>query len=158
MSADIAPDTTRLGYQFVVYREEIVAMVSSAGLHLTAELQARPENDGYRRMALRMAQYALAACRGQLDVPYTDEDARMFARKILLPRELQERKLPNPSQTAIQIGVPIHELLDTSTWFMPGEVGSKLASPSLAVALSPGEATAPRGRKRRFRSLIFNRR
>jgi hypothetical protein len=157
MTTDTAPDTTRLGYQFVLYRGEIVAYVRAAGLQLSAELNARPEDDPYRRMAWRMAQYALAACRDQLGFPYTDEDARMFARKILIPRELQERTLSNPSQTAIQIGVPIHELLDKSTWFTPGEVGRENASPSLALALSPGEAAAPRGRKRRFRPLIFNR-
>ena len=116
-------DTTQQGFQWVIYRDQLVAYVTPDGFQLVAELRARPDRDPYRQFAHLMAKYALACLRGQLSWPYSDEDARMFARRQLVPRELQERPLSNPSRTALEIGVPIHELLDTTTWFTPGEVG-----------------------------------
>jgi hypothetical protein len=136
-------DTTQQGFQWVIYRDQLVAYVPPDGFQLVAELRARPESDPYRQFAHYMAKYALACLRGQLSWAYSDEDARMFARRQLVPRELQERPLSNPARTALAIGVPIHELLDTSTWFTPGEVGR---GDRPDPALLPREAHAARRR------------
>ena len=119
----VALDTTARGFQWVIYRDEFVAYVTPQGFQLVAELRARPDSDPYKRFVWHMAKYAHACCSRQLSWGYSDDDARMFARRMLLPRELQERDLGSPAQTALEIGVPISELLDRATWFEPGEIG-----------------------------------
>lgn len=137
------PDTTQQGFQWVIYGDQLVAYVTPDGFQLVAEFRARPNSDPYRQFAHYMAKYALACLRGQLSWAYSDEDARMFARHQLVPRELQERPLSNPARTALEIGVPIQELLDASTWFTPGEVG-RGDRPDPTVPVEPARANAHR--------------
>jgi hypothetical protein len=141
-------DTIQQGFQWVIYRDQLVAYVTPDGFQLVAELRARPETDPYRQFAHYMAKYGLSCVRGQLSWGYSDEDARMFARCQLVPRELQERPLPDPSRTAFEIGVPIHELLDTATWFTPGEVGRGVRP----------DPTIPAGRRAARRRRLLSRR
>jgi hypothetical protein len=61
-----------------------------------------------------MCLYACEVLNGLREGPYREQDARAYARSMLIPPELLEppRPLPvaNAVQTAEALGVPLHEL------------------------------------------------
>ena len=120
--------------EFVIYHGHIVAVVSATRFQLCGDLRQRPPDDPERNFVQWMCFYAGELLRGAVDVPYTDADARQFAREILIPKELRDHPLPNPQHTSWAIGVPVDELLDRSTWFQPGAVALVQPAPVTASA------------------------
>jgi len=57
-----------------------------------------------------MAAYAGDVLRGELAGPYSDEQARRYARAALIPGELLEHDLPDPELTARALRIPVTEL------------------------------------------------
>jgi len=57
-----------------------------------------------------MCAYAGDVLRGELPGPYTDHNARAYARAALIPGELLERPCVNPLRTSLALGIPLWEL------------------------------------------------
>jgi hypothetical protein len=96
--------------QPVNYRGRLVACVTARGCILCNELQRRPVGDPERTFVIFMSAYAADVLRGELPGPYTDHNARKYARAALIPGELLERPCPNPLRTSLALGIPLWEL------------------------------------------------
>ncbi len=57
-----------------------------------------------------MAAYARDVLRGELPGPYSEQQARRYARAALIPEELLERPGLDLAHTARALGVPVEEL------------------------------------------------
>jgi hypothetical protein len=78
-------------------------------------LESRPVGDPERTFVMFMCAYAGDVLRGELPGPYSDDQARRYARAALIPEELLEpgRQTPRRERlaaTAEALGVPAAEL------------------------------------------------
>ena len=96
--------------QSITYRGRLVACATERGLFLCGRLASRPVSDPERTFVIYMGVYAADVLRGELPGPYSDEQARRFARVALIPDELLEHELPHLEQTARALRVPVGEL------------------------------------------------
>lgn len=76
----------------------------------TDALASRPVDDPERTFVIYMGVYAADVLRGELPSPYSDAQARRYARVALIPGELLEHDLPCLEDTARALHVPISEL------------------------------------------------
>ena len=67
-----------------------------------------------------MCAYAGDVARGELPGPYTDTDARRYARACLIPTELLERPALDVHSAAPALGVPAAELQDARDELLAG--------------------------------------
>lgn len=99
--------------QPIRYRGRTAAVCTPTRLFLGDELAARGLTDPVTRFVCAMCLYAGDVLNGELPGPYRDRDARDFARRLLIPRELLEVPRPPMSsvaRTAAGLGVPLEEL------------------------------------------------
>ncbi|MGI8411550.1 MAG: hypothetical protein ACR2LV_02565 [Solirubrobacteraceae bacterium] len=97
--------------QPIVYRGRVVACAAPTRFFLAEELERRPVGDPELTFVLYMTAYARDVLIGELSAPYTEENARAYARAALIPDELLERPLLDAGRTARALGVPVEELL-----------------------------------------------
>lgn len=88
-----------------------IAAATLTRFFLCDELNLRPIGDPERTFAIFMCAYARDVQAGELPGPYSDEDARRYARAALLPLELIERPDVDLDRVAAAMQVPIDELL-----------------------------------------------
>lgn len=96
--------------QPVSYRGRLVACATAQRCILCDELARRPVADPERTFVIFMCAYAGDVLRGELPGPYTDHNARTYARAALIPGELLERPCVNALRTSLALGIPLWEL------------------------------------------------
>jgi hypothetical protein len=96
--------------QPITYRGRTVAAATRTRFFLAEALDQRPADDPERTFVIFMCAYAGDVLSGVLPGPYTDEDARRYARACLVPRELLERAQLDVERAARALRVPVAEL------------------------------------------------
>lgn len=96
--------------QTITYRGQTVAAATVRGLFLCPRVASRPVGDPERTFVIYMGVYAADVLRGELPGPYSDEQARRYARVALIPGELLEHDLSCLEGTARALHVPVSEL------------------------------------------------
>jgi len=109
----IALTTMRL--QTITYRGRPVACATATRFFLADDLDQLPAGDPVLTFVLYMCAYAREVLTGQLPGPYTDHNARRFARAALVPEELADpdrigHTHRNLQRTARALKVPAAEL------------------------------------------------
>ena len=79
--------------QPISYRGRTVAAATRERFFLADELDRRPAGDPERTFVIFMCAYAGDVLAGRLRGPYSDQDARRYARACLVPPELLERSV-----------------------------------------------------------------
>jgi hypothetical protein len=108
-----ALETMRL--QTITYRGRPVACATATRFFLTDALDRLPAGDPVLTFVLYMCAYGHEVLTGQLPGPYTDHNARRFARAALVPDELADpdriaHTHRNLQQTARALKLPAAEL------------------------------------------------
>ena len=88
----------------------LVAAATRDRFFLSPELENRPAEDPERTFVTFMAACAGDVLTGELPGPYTDQDARRYARAALIPAELLERDPRQLTHASRALRVPIDEL------------------------------------------------
>jgi hypothetical protein len=96
--------------QPITYRGRLVACATASRVFLVDELERRPASDPELTFVLFMCAYARDVITGELPGPYSDENARIYARAALIPGELIERTLGDITRMAGALRVPVDEL------------------------------------------------
>ncbi len=97
--------------QPITYRGRTLAAVTPERVFLGDELEDRPRGDPELTFVIYMALCAGDILNGRLPGPYTDDDARIYARTALIPDEVLERPAPaGEDRLAHGLGVPLEEL------------------------------------------------
>ncbi len=96
--------------QPITYRGRTVAAATRSRFFLAEALDQRPTSDPERTFVVFMCAYAGDILSGVLPGPYTDDDARRYARACLVPLELLERAEIDIDHTARALQIPAHEL------------------------------------------------
>ena len=96
--------------QPITYRGRTVAACTRERIFLADALEHRPAGDPELTFVLYTCAYAGDIARGVLPGPYTDADARDYARACLIPAELLERPTLDVGNAAGALGVPADEL------------------------------------------------
>lgn len=77
---------------------------------LASDLEQRRADDPERTFVIYMCLYARDVLDGRLPGPYSDDDARIYARACLIPAELAEREDLDVDRAADALHVPAIEL------------------------------------------------
>ena len=96
--------------QPITYRGQTVAAATPERFFLADELRHRPAGDPETVFVCYMCAYAREVLTGELPGPYTEDNARRFARGALIPDELLERRHINTYGAAVVLGIPEREL------------------------------------------------
>jgi hypothetical protein len=96
--------------QPITYRGRIVAAAARSRFLLADELDQRPVGDPERTFVIFMCAHAGDVARGELPGPYTEDDARRYARACLIPVELLDRPELDVDRAAVALRVPADEL------------------------------------------------
>ena len=101
--------------QTITYRGRPVACATATRFFLADDLDRLPAGDPVLTFVVYMCAYAHDVLTGELPGPYTDHDARRFARAALVPEELADpdriaRTHRNLQQTARALKLPAAEL------------------------------------------------
>jgi hypothetical protein len=97
--------------QLITYGGRLAAACTPSHFCLVEELDRRPPDDPERTFVVLMCAYACLVLRGELPGPFSDNDARLFARCALIPREVIERDDLDLISLAEGLRVPAVELL-----------------------------------------------
>ncbi len=109
-----------MSLQPITYRGQILAAAGPSRFLLSDELLDRPAGDPELTFLLYMTAYARDVLRGELPGPYSDEQARHYARAAMIPDELLERAQLDVAGAARALGVPIEELAQAAREHQPG--------------------------------------
>jgi hypothetical protein len=104
------PPTRGMTLQPICYRGCTVAAATRARFFLAEVLDERPVDDPERTFVIFMCAYAGDVLAGVLPGPYSDEDARRYARACLVPAELLERAELDVERAARALQLPACEL------------------------------------------------
>jgi hypothetical protein len=146
--------------QPISYRGQRVAACTRTRMFFSDELEAGAAQDPPMQFAVAMCLYAGEILNDLHEGPYCDDDARAYARAMLIPSELLEppRPLPvaNAAETAQALGVPLPELFvelgrsQRARW-MPAAPGTlRWPHPirgTTTTILGRGPLRAPAGRR-----------
>jgi len=102
--------TPAMKIQPISYRSRTVAAATRDRFFLAEALDERAAHDPERTFVIFMCAYAGDVLSGVLPGPYTDEDARRYARACLIPPELLERAELDGGRAALALQLPLHEL------------------------------------------------
>jgi hypothetical protein len=92
--------------QPITYGGRTLAAATRSRFFLAEALDERPANDPERTFVIFMCAYAGDVLAGVLPGPYSDEDARRYARACLVPAELLERGGLDVDRAARALGLP----------------------------------------------------
>jgi hypothetical protein len=98
-----------MSIQLITYDGRTSAACTPRRVYLADDPHAA-NADPSLRFVLAMCLYAGEILNHRLRGPYRDADARAFARALLIPRELLDRRRLDTARTARDLGVPIREL------------------------------------------------
>jgi hypothetical protein len=94
----------------ISYRGRTVAACTRERYFLSDDLERRPPGDPELVFVTMLCAYAGDVLQGRVEGPYTEADARHYARMVLIPTELLERPELDDIHVAAGLGVPIDEL------------------------------------------------
>lgn len=92
------------------YRGRTVAACTRERYFLSDDLERRPPGDPELVFVTMLCAYAGDVMQGRVEGPYTEADARRYARAALIPTELLDRPELNDIHVAAGLGVPVDEL------------------------------------------------
>lgn len=110
--------------QPITYGGRTLAAATRSRFFLAEALDERPANDPERTFVIFMCAYAGDVLAGVLPGPYSDEDARRYARGCLVPAELLERGGLDVDRAARALGLPADELRASRAEHRPAAAGS----------------------------------
>jgi hypothetical protein len=101
--------------QTITYRGRPVACATATRFFLADDLDRLPAGDPVLTFVIYMCAYARDVLTGELTGPYTDRNARQFARAALVPEELADpdriaHTHRNLQRTALALKLPAAEL------------------------------------------------
>ena len=101
--------------QTITYRGRPVACATATRFFLSDDLERLPAGDPLLTFVMYMCAYAHDVLTGEVPGPYTDHDARQFARAALVPEELADldriaHTHRNLQRTARALKLPAAEL------------------------------------------------
>jgi hypothetical protein len=96
--------------QTVTYHGRTVGAATRDRFFLTERLRRRPETDPQKTFVIYMCAYARDVLTGRVPGPYSEVEARRYARACLIPDELLERPALDVPRAAEALGVPEAEL------------------------------------------------
>jgi len=104
-----------MGLETITYHGRPVACATATRFILADDLEQLPAGDPLLTFVIYMCAYAREVLTGQLPGPYTDQDARRFARAALVPEELadphrKDHTQRNLERTAHALKLPSAEL------------------------------------------------
>ena len=102
--------TPAMKIQPITYDGRTVAAATRERFFLAQALDERDAHDPERTFVIFMCAYAGDVLSGILPGPYSDEDARRYARACLVPAELLERAELDIARAALALRLPRHEL------------------------------------------------
>ncbi len=124
--------------QTITYRGRPVACATATRFFLADDVERLPAGDPLLTFVLYMCAYAHDVLTGELPGPYTDHNARRFARAALVPEELADpdrlaHTHRNLEQTAHALKLPAGEL----AVHLAGITPSPTPSPQAACTRPP---------------------
>jgi hypothetical protein len=105
---------TQQGTTMISYAGELAAFAGRNRIVYVGELADLEPTDPRRRFVHAMGVYAAHVASGELDGPYTDADAELFARTLLIPDELRDADLDDQA-LADELGVPVEQVAAART-------------------------------------------
>ena len=96
--------------QPITYRGRTVAAATRERFFLIDAIDQRPATDPERTFVIFMCAYAGDVLSGRLPDPYSDQDARRYARACLVAPDLLERPLLDLQRAARALRIPVEEL------------------------------------------------
>lgn len=96
--------------QAITYRGRTVAACTRRRFFLSDDIADRDPNDPLVSFVIGMCLYAHLVAAGDMPGPYTDDDARAYARDCLIPDELLDRADLDVESVAAWLRVPADEL------------------------------------------------
>lgn len=96
--------------QAITYRGQTVAAATRSRFFLGEALQQRPTDDPERTFVIFMCAYAGDVLCGRLPGPYSEQNARRYARACLVPSELLRRDRLDIARAARALQIPVDEL------------------------------------------------
>jgi hypothetical protein len=96
--------------QPITYRGRVVAACTAECFLLADDLAYRRWGDPELVFVVMMCAYASDVARGVLPGPYDNATACRYARAVLVPKELLERRALDVDRAAAALGVPACEL------------------------------------------------
>jgi hypothetical protein len=113
-----------LTLQPITHRRRTVAAATRSRFFLAQALDERPASDPDRTCVIFMCAFAGDVLSGLFAGPYTDEDARRYARACLVPAALLERAELDVDRAARALRVPADELRAARAENRPAEACS----------------------------------
>jgi hypothetical protein len=96
--------------QAITYCGRTVAACTRRRFFLSDDIADRDPNDPLLSFVIGMCLYAHLVAAGDAPGPYTDDDARAYARDCLIPDELLDREQVDIESAAAWLRVPSAEL------------------------------------------------
>jgi hypothetical protein len=96
--------------QPITYRGRTVAACTRRRFFLADDIADRDVNDPIVSFVIAMCLYAHLVASGDAPAPYTDDDARAYARECLIPEEVLDRAQFDVENAAAWLRVPKDEL------------------------------------------------
>lgn len=96
--------------QAITYRGRLVALAAPNRFLLSGFLAMRPIGDPERTFVVYMCLCAIDVLTGALPAPYSEHQARRYARAALIPEELLERDQLDYELASHALAVPAAEL------------------------------------------------
>ena len=100
----------------VSYEGQPVATVGARRVHLSAHIAALPDGDPRLRFVTIMCAYALDVAQDAVAGPYTDSDARAFARAALISDEDLARVATRDDRLAVNFLAAVCLAASVSYW------------------------------------------
>src|SRR5664279_382239 len=91
--------------QTITYRGRPVACATATRFFLADDVERLPAGGPLLTFVVYMCAYARDVLTGELPGPYTDHDARCFARAALVPEELARTRRDRPRISTLARGV-----------------------------------------------------
>jgi hypothetical protein len=99
-----------MNLQLIRYYGQIVAVAGEQRFWLSHRFARRAAVDPERAWIIYMCAYARDVLCGELPGPYTDGNARLYARAALIPDRLIDSATVDVPGAARAFGIPAHEL------------------------------------------------
>lgn len=97
--------------ELVFYRGAPVATATARRVFLAPDIEARSRDDPERRFILGMCLYGVDVAAGELDGPYDDQEAALYARMLLVDDDaFREHEHESDVELAARFGVPIEQI------------------------------------------------
>jgi hypothetical protein len=96
----------------ISYRGELVGVATRSRVYLAPQIEALAPGDPKLRFVAAMCLYSRDVDEGKVPGPFTDEDAELYARCLLVPDQKFERHAREPDEElAKRFRLPIEQIV-----------------------------------------------